>query len=91
MFIFLLFKGYHALSLDTNNYTQFLIIKEKEETLFCPSLIYHYLLSDRNRVQVMPTEEKDNMYIAYTIIGFINSHIPFLNHFQTKVEKHLQS
>ena len=39
----------------------------------------------------MPTEEKDNMYIAYTIIGFIYSHIPFLNHFQTKVEKHLQS
>ena len=39
----------------------------------------------------MSTEEKYDMYIAYTIIGFINSHIPFLNHCQTKVEKHLLS
>ena len=31
----------------------------------------------------MSTEEKYDMYIAYTIIGFIDSHIPFLNHCQT--------
>jgi len=39
----------------------------------------------------MTREEKDNMYIAYTIIGFINSHILFLSHIQTKIEKYLQS